>query len=103
LTAWLDGRSRHIPVVDFEKGQRKETSAEPHFLQAALFRRKGVVLVGIAQEKANVFRPPRKGRRDCGGGSAPGAPGPSSTTSSDPACVWHLACRRPPQRALGIR
>jgi hypothetical protein len=27
---------RHIPVVHFEKGQRKETIAEPYFAQAAL-------------------------------------------------------------------
>ena len=53
-------RDRNIPVIDFDKGQRKETIAEPHFAQAAVLGREGVVLVGIAQEKANVFRPPRR-------------------------------------------
>jgi hypothetical protein len=48
-------QDRHIPVLHFEKGQRKETIAEPYFAQAALLRREGVVLVGFAQEKANVF------------------------------------------------
>ena len=61
-------RDRNIPVIDFEKGQRKETIAEPHFAQAAVLGREGVVLVGIAQEKANVFRPPRRERRGRGGG-----------------------------------
>jgi hypothetical protein len=50
-------QDRHIPVVHFEKGQRKETIAEPYFTQAALLGREGVVLVGVAQEKANVFGP----------------------------------------------
>ena len=65
-------QDHHIPVVHFEKGQRKETIAGPYFAHAALLRLEGVVLIGIAQEKANVFRPPRKGRRGCGGGFAAG-------------------------------
>ena len=65
-------QDQNIPVVHFEKGQRKETIAEPHFAQAALLGREGVVLVGIAQEKANVFRPPGKQRRGPGGGFAAG-------------------------------
>jgi hypothetical protein len=65
-------RDRNVPVIHFEKGQRKETVAEPYFAQAALLGREGVVLVGIAQEKANVFRPPRKERRGRGGGFAAG-------------------------------
>ncbi len=63
---------RHIPVVHFEKGQRKETIAEPYFAHAALLQREGVVLIGIAQEKAKVFRPPPKARRGRGGGFAAG-------------------------------
>jgi hypothetical protein len=63
-------QQRRIPVVHFEKGQRKEAIAEPYFAQAALLRREAVVLIGIAQEKANVFRPPRKERRGSGGGFA---------------------------------
>jgi hypothetical protein len=65
-------QDRHIPLVTFEKGQRKETIAEPYFAQAALLGREGVVLIGVAQEKANVSRPPRKERRGCGGGFAAG-------------------------------
>jgi len=57
---------RHIPVVQFEKGQRKETIAEPYFAQAALLGREGVVLVGFAQEKANVFGAPTKKQRQRG-------------------------------------
>jgi hypothetical protein len=57
---------RHIPVVHFEKGQRKEAIAEPYFAQAALLGREGVVLVGIAQEKANVFGAPTKKQRQRG-------------------------------------
>lgn len=53
-------QDRHIPVIHFEKGQRKETVVEPYFAQAALLRQEGVVLVGFAQEKANVF-----GALDC--------------------------------------
>ncbi len=63
---------RHIPVVHFEKGQRKETIAEPYFATAALLQREGVVLIGIAQEKAKVFRPPGKARRGKGKGFAAG-------------------------------
>jgi hypothetical protein len=63
---------RHIPLVHFEKGQRKETIAEPYFAHAALLQREGVVLIGIAQEKAKVFRPPPNGRRGRGGGFAAG-------------------------------
>ena len=37
-------RDRNIPVIDFDKGQRKETIAEPHFAQAAVLGREGVVL-----------------------------------------------------------
>ena len=56
----------HVPVIDFEKGQRKEAMAEPFFAQAALLRREGVVLVGVAQEKANVFGAPTKKQRQRG-------------------------------------
>jgi hypothetical protein len=49
-------KSNSIPVVRFQKGQNKEKVARP-FLQAAA--RKGrdrVVLIGIAQEKASIWR-----------------------------------------------
>jgi len=55
-----------VPVAEFERGQRKETVAQPYFEQAALAGREGVVMIGVAQEKANVFRPPAKGQRQVG-------------------------------------
>jgi len=43
-----------VPVVEFAKGQRKDDVAQEHL---ARFRdREGVLFVGKAQEKANVFR-----------------------------------------------
>lgn len=52
-----------IPVVHFERGQRKETVAAPYFAAAT---REGVVMIGVAQEKANVFRAPAKAQRHPG-------------------------------------
>jgi hypothetical protein len=63
-------QERRIPVVHFERGQRKEALAEPYFAQAASNQREGVVLIGIAQEKANVFRPPSPNQRQKGGFAA---------------------------------
>jgi hypothetical protein len=57
---------RQIPVVHFEKGQRKEDIAAPYFADAARAQRQGVVMIGVAQEKANVFRAPAKGQRETG-------------------------------------
>src|SRR5579859_3261796 len=59
-------QARQIPSVQFEKRQRKEAIAEPHFALAARSQRPGVVMIGVAQEKANVFRPPGKGQRTVG-------------------------------------
>ena len=47
-----------IPLVHFEKGQRKEAIAAPHLAAAEAAGRPGVVLIGLAQERASVFRPP---------------------------------------------
>lgn len=46
---------RHrIPIVHFERGQRKDEIAQRRF---ARFRKKeGVVFIGVAQEKDNAFR-----------------------------------------------
>jgi len=55
-----------IPLVHFEKGQRKETIAQPYLEAAEREARPGVVLVGIAQERADVFRPPAKRDREPG-------------------------------------
>src|SRR5262249_58426066 len=54
---------RKIPIVPFECGQREETIAEPHFAEAAKAGREGVVMIGVSQERANVFRAPAKRRR----------------------------------------
>jgi hypothetical protein len=45
---------RHIPVVDFAKGQRKDDLA--HQFLAEFDRPEGVLFLGRAQEKATVFR-----------------------------------------------
>ena len=47
-----------IPLVHFAKGQRKEDIARPYLEVAEREGREGVVLIGIAQERAEVFRPP---------------------------------------------
>lgn len=54
---------KSIPVVHFEKGQRKEAIAEPYFQEAEREGRERVVLVGVAQEKASAFRPVGKQQR----------------------------------------
>jgi hypothetical protein len=55
--------ANHIPVVHFKKGEKKEETARP-YLEAAAREGKGrVVLIGIAQEKASVWKSwPRKGQ-----------------------------------------
>lgn len=55
---------RDIPVVHFQRGQRKEEVARPYFERAA--GREGVVLIGIAQEKATAFRAYRPKRGPSG-------------------------------------
>ena len=55
-----------IPLVRFEKGQRKEDIARPYLDAAEREGREGVVLVGWAQERADVFRPPAKRDREPG-------------------------------------
>ena len=48
---------RHqIPVVQFEKGQDKEEVARPYLEAAAREGKDRIVLIGIAQEKASVWR-----------------------------------------------
>lgn len=57
---------RGVPLVNFEKGQRKETVALRYFQAAEREDRYGVVMVGVSQERANVFRPPAKAQRQVG-------------------------------------
>src|SRR5437899_11840611 len=55
--------AHHIPVVHFKKGQNKEEVARPYLEAAANEGKDRVVLIGIAQEKASVWRSwPRKGQ-----------------------------------------
>ena len=62
-------RSQHIPVVHFEKGQRKEAIAEPYFAQATLLQREGEVCRNAASVNS-ITRP----RRAC----RPSAPVPGA-------------------------
>lgn len=51
-------------MVQFEKGQDKEEVARPYLEAAAREGQDRVVLIGIAQEKASVWRSwPRKGQK----------------------------------------
>ena len=50
------GETHKIPVVQFKKGQNKEALARPYLEAAAREGRDRVVLIGIAQEKASVWR-----------------------------------------------
>ena len=53
----------HIPVVKFKKGQDKEAIARPYLEAAAREGKDRVVLIGIGQEKASVWRSkPQKGQ-----------------------------------------
>lgn len=49
-------KSRGIPVLQFKKGQNKEKIARPYLEAAAREGKDRVVLIGIAQEKASVWR-----------------------------------------------
>ena len=49
-------KAHNIPVVRFEKGQDKEKTARPFLEVAAREGKDRVVLIGIAQEKASVWR-----------------------------------------------
>ena len=56
-------KANQIPVVHFQKGQNKEEIARPYLEAAAGEGKDRVVLIGIAQEKASVWRSwPRKGQ-----------------------------------------
>jgi hypothetical protein len=47
-------RDNHIPMITFEKGQRKDDIANQR--RAAFTQNEGVVFVGKAQEKCTVYR-----------------------------------------------
>jgi hypothetical protein len=48
--------AQHIPIVHFKKGEKKEETARPYLEAAAREGKDRVVLIGIAQEKASVWR-----------------------------------------------
>ena len=52
LRAWC--RARDIPWLEFKKGERKDDVVEPY--RRAFINRTGVVLVGVAQERATGWR-----------------------------------------------
>jgi len=52
LRAWC--RERDIPWLEFKTGQRKDDVVEPY--RRCFINRTGVVLVGVAQERANGWR-----------------------------------------------
>ena len=55
--------AHHIPVVHFKKGEKKEDTARPHLDAAARQGKDRVVLIGVAQEKASIWKSwPRKGQ-----------------------------------------
>jgi hypothetical protein len=55
--------ANHIPVVHFKKGEKKEETARPYLEAAAREGKDRVVLIGMVQEKASVWRSwPRKGQ-----------------------------------------
>jgi hypothetical protein len=49
-------KQRGVPVVRFQKSDCKEDIARPYLDAAALANRPGVVMIGVAQEKASVWR-----------------------------------------------
>jgi len=53
-----------LPLVRFEKGVSKEEVARPYLEQAEREGRFGVVMIGVAQERARVWRGWRRGGSD---------------------------------------
>ena len=63
-------REQQVPWVDFVKGQRKDDVAHEYLAAfTAAGRTEGVLFVGRAQEKTNLFRTEK--RRDANGRSCP--------------------------------
>jgi len=57
-------KAREIPVVRFGKGVVKEDVARPYMQEAEREHRSGVVMLGVAQEKAFAWRGWRQGGND---------------------------------------
>ena len=53
-----------VPIVRFRRGESKEELARPYLVQAARQGRFGCVLIGVAQERASVWRGWRRGGPD---------------------------------------
>ena len=60
----LYAAEHEIPVVRFRKGESKEETARPYLDRAEREGRTGVVMIGVAQEKASVWRGWRAGGSD---------------------------------------
>ena len=74
-------RDQHVPWVDFAKGQRKDDVLHEHL--ARFTGEEGVLFIGRAQEKTNLFRTEK--RRNADGERLPvdrGRPPAWSTTST---------------------
>ncbi|HET8580078.1 MAG TPA: hypothetical protein VFL31_03690 [Nitrospiraceae bacterium] len=55
--------ANQVPVVHFKKGEKKEETARPYLEAAAREGKARVVLIGVAQEKASIWKSwPRKGQ-----------------------------------------
>jgi hypothetical protein len=57
-------KAQEIPVVWFGKGMVKEDVARPYMQEAEREHRSGVVMLGVAQEKAFAWRGWRQGGND---------------------------------------
>jgi hypothetical protein len=57
-------KAHHIPVITFQKGQRKDDIAASY--RAQFSRDEGVVFIGKAQEKATVFRTEKRYNQQTG-------------------------------------
>ena len=50
--------AHHVPLIRFAKDQRKDDVMAAHL--AGFTGREGIVLIGVAQEKAHIFRTERR-------------------------------------------
>ena len=79
-------KAREIPVVRFTKDMVKEDVARPHMQKAEREGRSGVVMLGVAQEKAWAWR----GWRDGGTRRAPAFRVRSPSRVRQPLLLVHL-------------
>ena len=89
---------RAIPVVRFEKGQRKDDVAHEHLARFA--EPEGVYMVGVAQEKTSTFRTEKRRNPETGaslpvdrGGQRAGQPVLPVMRREAPCCIPGAAGR----------